>query len=265
MVEGADTGIKLELHGQTDLGIVASIAHNLEIVLQDIEQSLTGIEPQATWTWEGATAVRAVASANGTDLETLQNIVHDTREGFRRAEEADRVRVQWPATLGRRARKAISEIMGQLEQLDAITVDVKDQEPLTLRKLERPLTIERAKLHKEHSAVDGMLDLISVRTGVRFSVREHGTGHVVRCTIREDMLDKAKDALGKRVVVEGTVRYRQDGVPSWITDISDIWIRPQELRPIEELAGTLPDLSKGLPAGEFIRRLREGNGEENNG
>ena len=74
------------------------------------------------------------------------------------------------------------------------------------------------------------------------------------------MIDEVKAALGGRVVVEGLVRYRSDGSPVSISNVTSLKVKAPPVRPIHELRGSLPYMTQGMAAGEYIRRLREGTG-----
>lgn len=113
------------------------------------------------------------------------------------------------------------------------------------------------RFHVEHSAVDGELDVINVKGAPHFVIYEHGTGRRVRCDLPDDLLPRVKEALKSRVIVEGLVRYRQDGSPVSIREITDLQILPQPTYEIAALKGSLPEMTGGTPSGEYIRQLRE--------
>lgn len=71
----------------------------------------------------------------------------------------------------------------------------------------------RKKTYASWSSVDGELDVISVRHQPSFVIYEHGTQYRVSCTFPDEWMDTVKDYLGLRVIAEGYVRYREDGVP----------------------------------------------------
>ena len=116
--------------------------------------------------------------------------------------------------------------------------------------------------YREFSSIDGILDLISVRKRPHFSIKEHASSNIVRCVLPENMFEDAQDALRHRVVVEGLVKYRQDGTAVSISEVTKLWVRPPPEAEISELRGSLPGFTGDVPAGEYIRRLREGEEED---
>ena len=110
--------------------------------------------------------------------------------------------------------------------------------------------------YTEFSSLDGILDLVSVRGHPQCSLNEHGTGRHVLCELRDELFSKVKEALGHRVVVEGTVRYRRDGTPLSMVNVSTIWERPKVTRSLKDLIGAFPDFTGGMDAGEYVRQIR---------
>ena len=108
----------------------------------------------------------------------------------------------------------------------------------------------------EFTSIDGVLDLISVRGRPHFSIREHNTNHHIRCVFSDELFEVVKDLLRKRVVVEGLTRFNRDGTPTHISDIKTLWSRPDPKMAFGDLVGSRPDFTGGIPAGEYVRRMR---------
>ena len=111
--------------------------------------------------------------------------------------------------------------------------------------------------YAEYGQIDGFLDLISYRDGPYFGIKEHVTGRRIRCTFPDSLFDDVKAALGQRVVLEGTINFRRDGTPISVRDIKHFFRRPREARPLSDLIGSLPNFTEGVPAGEYVRRIRD--------
>ncbi len=89
-------------------------------------------------------------------------------------------------------------------------------------------------------AIEGRLQMISERGGLRFAVYDSLTDRRVRCYFDEDLLEKIIFAFGKRVNVYGMIRYRQDGEPITISVEDFKVLRPRnELPTPEEVRGIL--------------------------
>jgi len=255
----SEVQLSLELAGDAvDLDSIAETARDLQRALRDIERHVTDAEPTVTWRWDDEAVLRAAATPNGVGEPALRQIVHELRIGFKRAEEADGSRVAWPETFGAEAKKAVNRILSQLDDLDYITVSVEGAAPLKIEQVVIRREIGSRRGYSEITSVDGLLDLISVRGRPSFTIEEHGTGKRIRCIFPDSMLQVVKDALGHRAVVEGTVRFREDGTPISISDVTSLMVRP-EPRPIGELLGALPNFTGDLTAVEYIRQLRSGN------
>jgi len=136
-----------------------------------------------------------------------------------------------------------------------------DAEPLQLHRRSDDHTLADVTPHyTEISSLDGILDLISVRRGAHFGIEEHGTKRKVRCLFDGALLEEVKAALTKRVVVEGSVRFRRDGTPVRIY-VTSLFLRPVAGK-IRELKGTMPGFTGDMTAEEYVRSLRTADGEE---
>jgi len=256
----ADVEVSLELEGHDiNLGLVRDVLEKLEAALADVEEHITKQEPKTVWQWADEATLRASAHANGTSTETLQQIVDEVSRGFENFAAAHDQRVPWPESFGPKAQKAIRSIVRRLNRLDSITIVAANNEPVILERAEVPaqVVVGRTPGYREVGSIDGRLDLISVRGAPHFGIQEHGTNSRIRCTFPDTMFDQVKAALGKRVVVEGTVRYSRDSTPKAITNVRTMWVRPEQYRPVVDLMGSLPDLTQGVNAGEYVRRMRQ--------
>ena len=114
----------------------------------------------------------------------------------------------------------------------------------------------------ESTELEGVIDLISVRGKPAFSLNEWGTRNRVRCAFPDGLFETAKASLRHPVTVAGMVRYRRDGTPTSIFDVTSITpLRPGEsMRP---LRGALPDLTSEYTAEEYVHRMREDIAEPN--
>ncbi|MCC6960864.1 MAG: hypothetical protein IT301_13550 [Dehalococcoidia bacterium] len=254
----ANSEIVITLSGsKIDSRLVGKTISLLRAALDDIEKSITQEPPQAVWE-TGDTEVRVVASANGVDAATLAQIQHDFLDGFSAASGRE---TPWPATITPRARRAISNLIRQANELDAISAGAESG-PMVLvtgdqARASRALgAVERT--YTEHTSIDGRLDLISVRGRPRFIIQDFATGKRLLCRFDDTLISRVKDALGKRVVIEGAVKFRTDGQPLSVSSVQSIWTRPEPLRAIDDLAGAVPNFTGGEAAEAFTRRRRRG-------
>lgn len=113
------------------------------------------------------------------------------------------------------------------------------------------------RYYEMDGSVDGMLDLIGVVAKLRLVVIDDIDERRIACRFAPELLDKAKDMLGRRVTVIGVVRYRTaDDVP--------VSIEAVDIEQIDDGDGVgfadLPsiDLAPGESSEDYIRRMRDG-------
>ena len=107
-------------------------------------------------------------------------------------------------------------------------------------------------------AVEGRLDMISLRRYLKFGIGHALTGKTVNCRFFSyAMLEQIKAALGKRVMASGIVHYNAQDEPVRV-DVE--WFKvlrePHELPTIEELGGSDPDFTNGQSTEEYLRSIR---------
>jgi hypothetical protein len=251
-----DVHIRLQLEGEVDFVTFQVTARDLERVLRDIEEHITKRDSRIEWRWDDDAVITAIASPNGVAEPVITQIVKEARLGFERIARAAGGEIDWPPTFGRKARNALTRVVRKLNQVRAITVDTVHEAPLVIDHVEFKEKIGEPSVPKEFTSVDGVLELVSVRGRLNFTIEEHGTKKRIRCTVSDELFQKAKDALGKRVVVEGTMRFTRDGQPSLLSNVTSIWERPPEKRKLEDLQGIIPDFTNGESAEDYVRSIR---------
>ncbi len=261
-----ETRIALELAGgQIEPKDLRAVVGSFVTLLRRIEESLTKRKAKADWRLDDdQIEVGFLAAANGVPSETLGEVASIARAGFE-AVRNQNGRIEWPAHIDEISKRAINQIVRQLEQLDSITVRVEEQPPLLIDRAMLRETVEgRKTTYLEHGTVDGKLDLISVRGKAHFTIEDHATGRYVRCAIADSVFKLAKELLGHRVIVEGLVKTDLEGNPISVADILTLCEVPEPTKKLTDLVGSMPNLTGGVPSGEYIRRLRDRNGDDGN-
>ena len=251
--------LSLTLEGeQVDVRTVQSTLSDFQTTLQELEKGITHEEAKINWRWDDDATLCAVASPNGVRESTIRAVAKNVRLGFERIVQAKGEQpVSWPEPYGERAQKALKRIVRQLPKLDSITVEIEGGQPLLIREASLKEDFKgKDSGYTEFTSIDGVLDLVSTRGRPHFSIEEHGSGQRIRCSIQDNIFDRAKNGLGKRVVMEGEVKFRSDGTPISAKNITDIFIREQPQKSIDDLIGSLPHMTGGVPAGAYIRQLR---------
>lgn len=262
MATDHDIHIRLELEGEIGFVTFQVTARDLEVALRDIEEQITHRNSKIEWRWDDDAIITAIASPNGVAEPVIAQIVKEARLGFERIVRADGGTIDWPSTFGRKAKNALTRVVKKLGEINTITVDTEHEPPLVIDRVVLKEEIGQRGIPTEITSVDGVLDIISVRGHPHFSIEEHGTRRHIRCTLPEGLFETAKEALGKRVVVEGTMRFGRDGQPSMLANVTSLWERPAEKRKLEEMQGVIPDFTDGESAEDYVRRIR---GEPNGG
>jgi hypothetical protein len=106
-------------------------------------------------------------------------------------------------------------------------------------------------------SVIGTLEVISIHRKATYHIYEARTKRAVRCDFDADDLESVKDALGRSVVVEGTVKRNTNGDAISIHQPA-LHVIPSsdELPPTSAIAGLVPDFTGDVSAGEYVKALR---------
>lgn len=106
-------------------------------------------------------------------------------------------------------------------------------------------------------SVIGMLEVINVHGGRVFSVYDIVRRRPVRCHFPDEMMAEVKDALTRRVLVEGVLRRNRLG------DLVRVLVERLEVLPelieapsVDELLGSDPGFTGGLSSEDYVRGLR---------
>ncbi|MGH7813131.1 MAG: hypothetical protein ACREQI_03915 [Candidatus Binataceae bacterium] len=272
-LESQNYRIKVELEGSVDPDTVARSTSDFIKALRDIEEHLTNDTAKIHWRWQDDAAVWAIASPNGVKADVLRKVCDEALLGFQRIKESDGKNISWPESFGKPAQQGFRHLVKRLASKEsienpkkefvgrpeAIRVEVSGQQPLLIDHVVIQEELGRGETKTERASIDGLLDLISVRGGaLKFEITEHGTKRKIVCAIdQESLLKRATKALGQRVVAEGVLQLKADGTPRQLSQITEIWKRPAAV-PIAGLRGAVPNLTGGIPAEEFIRKIRGG-------
>ena len=168
-----------------------------------------------------------------------------------------------PRTVDDQGRRLTQAIVNRAKRTVPVTVETPGQEPKLIEvEPEGPAGLatrpRRRVAVTAWGSAEGRLDVISVRNRPYFVIFEHGNNNQIRCTFPDDWMDKVKDLLGSRVMVEGNLRYRPDGSVSALTQPTAIDLVPDPKRSLAELRGALPGISGELSSAEYVRELRTG-------
>jgi len=115
-----------------------------------------------------------------------------------------------------------------------------------------------SEVEESEGSIVGNLDSISVHNGNQFRVWDDNTGKVVTCRFPEPLLQTAKEYLKQRVLVYGTLRRNVlGGIGSISVEGIDNYPTDEQLPTIEQMSGSIPNITGGLSLQEYMRLLRD--------
>lgn len=237
----------------------ANTVKDLREILSALENHVIPNQRGVEWDVDSDPTIRIVAHVNGVAADQLDAVVGRAFDTFQASAEsaAPVTSISIPTGI----HSTVVRVLNRFRKIADIEVTATGRNPLVIEHEDaRRPGAGRAFSH-ELSAVDGTLEIINVHGSPHFVLFEHGTGHRVRCSVSDDFIKDAASKLRGRVVVNGMVKYRSDGRPVSIRDITAIDPVPDPTYSIQDLRGTVPNITGDVPSGEFVRRLRDPDGE----
>lgn len=132
-----------------------------------------------------------------------------------------------------------------------------DLTPKTASKIETALAVD----DECEGSVEGMLEQINIHDGANtFHIYPEVGARKLTCHFPSRLYDDAVSAVGRRVEIFGTLRYRLGANYPHQIYVSGIEIFPSdsELPDWEDLRGRAPDATGELSSEAFVRELRDG-------
>ena len=111
--------------------------------------------------------------------------------------------------------------------------------------------------YESMGSIVGNLDAITVHQTNEFRVWEEVTQSPVRCRFEGMMLQEITNALGRRVLVYGSIKTNYRGQKTSI-QVHGLELYPDEseLPSIEDMSGLVDDFTGGLELGDYIESVR---------
>ena len=108
---------------------------------------------------------------------------------------------------------------------------------------------------ESYGSVQGVLEASPCQGEGVFVVKEGWSGKAVLCCLEGELVQEAKEAIGRRVNVFGRKLASKDGkykaVLGWKMRILPL---PEEIPTIDEMIGISPDMTGGLPSEVYARK-----------
>ena len=162
---------------------------------------------------------------------------------------------------GMKAARSIAKRIGE-EGIEGIVVSGPDQSVTISPKSSVNLDQLMRERYWSLGSAEGTLETISIHGSSRFTIYHSRTKKAIRCDIpatKAKLLDRAKEALGRRVQAIGTLERNALGEPLRIKAERLCILRAREELPtVAALGGKYPDFTGGLTTEEYIKSLRDG-------
>jgi len=187
--------------------------------------------------------------------DILPEIKRAVLDGVRTHSRSDS-RPRWYNDSALEKLKLLAEQHSTMDEI-AIIVDEKE-EPLRTTVIEKIDRLRRDEYETVGSVV-GCLDSITMNGDVRWRVTNEATGRPVNCRFEHrEILDKARDLLGSRVAVFGTIRRNYLSEPILVeAEEYETWPERGTLPSISTMSGRVSKLTGDLSVRDYISRLRD--------
>jgi hypothetical protein len=148
--------------------------------------------------------------------------------------------------------------LSQRHMIARIVISTDDDEVAVVPSIARHVDELTAEVDESEGSIVGNLDSVSVHNGNQFRVWGDVDRKVVTCRFPEFLLPLAKEFLKKRVLVFGTIRRNRLGEVGSIS-VAGIEDYPadEQLPTIEEMSGSVPNITEGLSLREYMKLLRD--------
>lgn len=248
--------IELEDLERLDLETYGNTTTDLRKLLNSLTAARSG--QAAHWMVDTQPVISVSANVNGVTARALEGVVTDAYDAI--AALGNDAPGQWPENLTAEDRKVTRRMVNRLRRQAPVALAATERERIIIPPTGLAGRTVR-RVFASWGTADGTLDAINLHGQPRFTLFEHGTDYPVRCALPRPMLRQVKDLLGLPVRVHGFIYYRATGSPSSISEVSLIEPLQPPLRRLTEYVGSIPNITHGLPSGEFVRRLRAGGDE----
>ena len=254
----SDDVVTLALEGDVSLADFARATQAFDHLLRSLTRTVTP-HSDLEWFVEHLDSGSAVMTARpeGTDLRQAESVSEAYRAVGRSLSEHEPI--PYPPEVVESARQITNLINGRIPSVrfetarDTYVIDMPLLQGPTLSIVERERTITA------RGAVEGVVQTLSNRKGLRFTLYDVLFDKAVSCYLRQGQESLMRDVWGKRAIVEGTVtRDPNSGRPLAIRGITDVQlVRDRERGAYRRARGVAPAHPGDQSPEELIRQLRD--------
>lgn len=243
--------ITLALSGEVDLARFAAAVSNFEGLVQALskEKGAEGIR----WLIHDLQISSTIATVRGESdiLGEVERVVNAYEDVGRSLQSGQRPDYSEPVV---RAANAITSVLG--DKITAVRFETAD---LEFTVASRPEIAGATTVMKSSGAIEGRIQTLSNRKGLRFVLFDTLNDRAISCYLSEGQEEKMREIWGKRAIVEGEIsREKETGRPVAIRHIVDMKVLPELQRGGYLKARAIAPRKPGAPlAEEIIRQLRD--------
>ncbi|MDE2670779.1 MAG: hypothetical protein OXI51_14130 [Chloroflexota bacterium] len=245
--------VTLALNSGTDVSVgdFARAVHHFDRLLTALSRAHSGKDAQPIeWQLERLATGSAILTA-ATDHPRAGAVV----DGYLRVGRA--LTDGEPLPYGRRVHDPAEDLLKMLSAgVHEIRFETREDEAVLRSSTERePIAVPLAV---SVGAVEGTVEVLSSRRGLRFNLYDSLFDRAVSCYVRSDAGDLLRDIWGKRVVVEGRVSRDPAGRPVAVREISEVTVvDPPVPGGWRRARGAIPARPGSPRPEEILRRVRD--------
>jgi hypothetical protein len=267
MVEASEPSVTLRLSSQSDFVPLSSFLQAVEkfqALLADIDEDISG-KPGGTLVWSvsglsvGSATLTATPESTDEDVDVGPKVVEAAVKGLDLLEHVGERPPYFSDDALQHARELVSLIQPNTK-ITRISVLVPSMPPVAMSQ-QTAAHIDRivGSGYTAHGSVEGRLESINVHGRPTFGVYDFIEGRRVKCDFSPDVLEHVKEALGRRVLVYGLVRFNESGRPVSVRQIQEIRLfrGAEQLPQAADIIGIAPDFTGDLDSVEHIRKLTD--------
>lgn len=248
--------ITLRISGDVELGDYLTAMRQFNALIGALNKDVAnGVKVE--WSIDDLSAGSADATVKGgVEEESRWGAIEEIVRAYE--EVGARMEAGQDIPYSKEARDAAFGIAGILNgRINEITFETEDKEAFVTEDSISPRKRDRQTAFYSYGAVEGRIQTLSSRTGLKFTLYDV-FGRAVYCHLRRGDEAMMRDVWERWVVVEGRVRRDAEGRPKAIREITNVAVRDEgDPSDYMQARGAVPVGPNGLSAEEAIRQLRD--------
>lgn len=256
--EMAVDNVTFAIQGKMPLDLFATAIQNFEALLKALTGEIAG-SARIAWVLDALEAsiddlhvgyASITSWAESTDTEAVEQVVHGYAQVGKSL--AQQTAIPYSPRVTMPARNITGILNGKIKSVRFETPEEESIVRVGLLPEERPSNLI------SYGAVEGIVQTLPKRRGLKFTLYDTEFDRAVSCYLHDGQEEIMRDVWGKRAVVEGVVsRDPATGRPTAIRRISAVEVAEHVEEGFLVARGALPRSASMLPAEQIMRRLRD--------